>query len=465
MINPFSFAGRLARIPYFLWIVPVFLSQYAFVALVARWRGVPLDYDDLGFYAFPLRMLVAEPANVVAMGPQTYTLPNAVLFLAFVFLIVQAWAIVALSYRRVVDARVDPWLAPAAIAPLIQIAAIGFLCVIAHGDRREEAPVLAAERRRLLAGWSGGLKGLLAGMALTLAGVAMSALVFGSYGFGIFLLSPFLTGFVAAFAANLDKDMSADETSQLVLRTALLGGLLLVVTALEGVGCLVMAAPLGLAMAWVGGLFGRAVARSGRATGGQAASSVAVLPLVFAIEAAFPPSASFHTEQSVRIEAPVQAVWQAVVDMDTITEPVALHHRIGIAYPVRGRVLGEGVGALRHGEFSTGTAVERVTEWQVNRRLAFVVLQDVAGLRELSPYRHVHAPHVHGYFRTLETSFTLTSHAGGGTDLIERTTHELRLDPALYWLPFARYMVDQNNARVLRHIKRQAERTALAAVR
>jgi len=90
------------------------------------------------------------------------------------------------------------------------------------------------------------------------------------------------------------------------------------------------------------------------------------------------------------------------------------------------------------------------------------VLKDIPGLRELSPYRHVHAPHVHGYFTTSETSFELIPRADGGTQILERTSHELKLDPAIYWLPFARHMVDTNNARVLRHIKLQAEKSSVA---
>jgi len=31
------------------------------------------------------------------------------------------------------------------------------------------------------------------------------------------------------------------------------------------------------------------------------------------------------------------------------------------------------------------------------------------------------------------------------------------LDPVLYWLPLARWMVHENNARVLAHIRRHAE--------
>ena len=80
-------------------------------------------------------------------------------------------------------------------------------------------------------------------------------------------------------------------------------------------------------------------------------------------------------------------------------------------------------------------------------------------MRELSPYAHVHAPHVVGYFRTTNTSFELVRSASG-TEVIERTSHELRLEPVLYWLPLARSIVAANNARVLRHLKREAETAA-----
>jgi hypothetical protein len=83
--------------------------------------------------------------------------------------------------------------------------------------------------------------------------------------------------------------------------------------------------------------------------------------------------------------------------------------------------------------------------------------------RELSPYEHVHAPHVVGYFNSRVTSFELVLRPDGGTDIVERTSHELKLEPALYWLPLARWVVRQNNARVLAHIRRQAERSVHAA--
>jgi len=279
----------------------------------------------------------------------------------------------------------------------------------------------------------------------------------------MFMVTPFVIGAVTGYLANRKTDLGGSRTAALVASATALGGAALVVVALEGIVCIVMAAPLGFGVALAGGALGRGIALSTRRSPAQTLSGFAVLPLIFALEGVFPTATSFETHQTIAISAPPEVVWQSIVRMEPVDEPPALPFRLGIAYPLSGEFLGEGVGATRRGEFSTGTALERVTEWIPNRKLAFVVLSDVPAMRELSPYEHVYAPHVVGYFNSKVTSFELVPRFDGGTDVVERTSHELKLEPILYWLPLARWVVLQNNARVLAHIRRQAERSVQAA--
>ncbi len=144
--------------------------------------------------------------------------------------------------------------------------------------------------------------------------------------------------------------------------------------------------------------------------------------------------------------------------MSPIQEPPELVFRLGVAYPMGGELFGEGIGAVRHGLFSTGTAVERVSVWEPRHELAFEVLSEPPSMREMSFYEEVHAPHVHGYVSTVRGSFRLDSRPGGTTRLVDRTHHSMRLEPAAYWLPFARWIVRKTHERVLRHIKEEAER-------
>ncbi len=456
MINPFSFQGPIGRTTYLLWALPIFASQFVVTWLVAVWLGISIDRYDLSSY-IPLRPLLFDH---VIPSYDTRWLSLLTTLLALVVVLLVCWALVALTYRRTLDHKGDAGIAAAVLTPFLQLPVILMAFLLSpHGAAVE--PVVVQDGQRKTSAWMGALQGLIVGIALTLAAVATSALVFGTYGYGIFLASPFVIGGVSGYLANRAAELNSAETSRIVMTTGFFGCLALLVTALEGLACLIMASPLAMFAAMLGGFVGGDAGRRKRAAGGIV-SSVAVLPLIFALEAAFPPSLVFSTEQTIAVEAPPDRVWKAIVRMETIDEPVSLIHYAGVAYPVRGRVFGDGVGALRYGDFSTGTAVERVTEWEENRKLAFSVLKDIPGLRELSPYRHVHAPHVHGYFTTRETSFELIPREGGVTQIIERTSHELKLDPALYWLPFARYMVDTNNARVLRHIKAQAERSMVA---
>jgi len=452
MVTPFSFDGQLARGRYALWSIGLLLSQPALVLAVVLGRGETLRFAYWSAL-IPYRWLVTQSDG--AMLP---------VLLGLVYITIIAWALVALAFRRAADAAVDPWIATFALAPVLQIPAILFLCVMPSRSAAAVALPAAPDNARPVSGWAVATQGLIAGGGLTIASVILGALVFGTYGYGMFVVSPFIIGAMTAFIGNRRQDRGAARTNNLVLAATALGAIGLVATALEGIVCIVLAAPLVAGLALVGGMFGRWMARYSNGRRSRTAYAFALVPMMFGTENLLPAETDFSTVQTIEIDAPPARVWQALIHMDEITEPLALPFRLGVAYPLRGEIEGEGVGALRRGEFSTGTALERVTAWEPGRKLAFTVLTDVPAMHELSPYQHVHAPHVEGYFRTGETSFELVPLPEGRTEIIERSAHLLRLDPVLYWLPLARWVVAENNARVLAHIRNQAEQRPVAAL-
>ena len=400
---------------------------------------------DAEFWIAPLRELAPAYRAAPLLG-----------VLALAWLLTVMASLAALSFRRAANAGEGGWIAAFTIAPLIQIPAILYLCAAPLTRRLapRDSPLDVDAR----SDWLAIAQGVIAATALTLAAVAVGALVFGTYGFGMFVVLPFVVGALSSYLANRKRDLGGARTMSVALIATALGSVALLVAALEGAICIVMAAPLGVLIVMLGALLGRAVARRG-ASAQQTLGAVALLPLVFASETMLPMTTHFDTVQRIEIDAPPAAVWRSLVKMDMSDEPIGLPYRLGLAHPLRGAIEGEGVGALRRGEFSTGTAIERVTEWERGRRLAFVVEKDVPAMRELSFRSHVHAPHVIGYFRTILTRFELVPRANGATEVIERTAHEIRLDPILYWMPLASWVVDRNNARVLAHLKRAAEKS------
>jgi uncharacterized membrane protein YhaH (DUF805 family) len=439
MISLLSFSGKISRWPYLLWSSAAFFSQHLFILLVLQSRPSWMDWT---FYVLPLRSAItATPSSIVVLA----------------YGLLAGWVLAGLAFRRAADANISEWFAAAAIVPFFQIPVVFALSIMPARTPAQPVPTDTPAKQKTP--WIQAAQGALSGTAVTLFSVAVSTLVFHVYGYGLFVVSPFIVGAIAGYVANRDGDIGKGSTVRVALGAAMLGGLALVATALEGIVCIVMAAPIGFGFALAGGLLGRAIARLGRRSARDTAPGLALLPLVFALEYAFPPMMAFDTLQTVRINASPSAVWNAIIDMNTMDEPPGIPFRLGVAYPIRGEIVGAGVGAMRRGEFSTGTAIERVIEWIPERKLSFVVEKDVPAMHEISPYEHVHAPHAIGYFRTSLTSFELTPRADGGTELIERTAHQLKLDPATYWLPMARWIVHENNMRVLAHIRRQAEQT------
>jgi uncharacterized membrane protein YhaH (DUF805 family) len=447
----FSFKGRIRPLPYALLSLTFFFSQHLVTAgaLKAFGQGVAAD---AWFFLVPLRSLSLRP--LVVFDRQA----GAIEMLILAYFLIVAWALSSLAFRRAADAGVSEWIAAYAFTPVIQIPVILFLC-FAPSRGAADLAVEGREPSAAAPTWVPAAQGVIAGIGLTLFAVAVGALVFRSYGFGMFVISPFVIGATTAYFANRQSEIDTAQTVGLVLCATALGAIALIAFALEGAVCIIMAAPLGVLAALAGGALGRGIALSTKRSPAHTVSGIALLPLVFALESAFPAAISFDTSETIVVEAPPELVWKAIVRMEPIDAPLALPFRLGVAYPLGGEIIGEGVGALRRGEFSSGTAIERVTEWIPRRKLTFVVLNDVPSMRELSPYQHVHAPHVLGYFRTTSTSFELLPRPAGQTEIVERTSHELKLDPVFYWLALARRVVHENNARVLAHIRHQAERS------
>lgn len=431
-------AGKVSPPVYAVMTPLILLSQHLAVALCYHWEGARLELDA-GFWLLPLRRLADMPGltSMVAAG---------------VFLIgfLVAWALAVMSFRRATWSNRGYWLSLFAIFPVLQIPAMAVLAVLPRGQAAGED--LEARRIDLV----DVLQGIIAGIGLIVAAVLVSALTLGAYGWGLFVSTPFVVGMTTGYIANRQILRSAASTATYVTLAGALGGMALMMLALEGLICIILIAPLGLVAAWLGGLAGRTIARVGHHRGAPL-MSVAALPLLFAVEAAMPPAVPIATAESIEIAAPPAAVWRVVTGSRPIGLSPGLPGLAGLAYPLRGQLLGQGVGARRLGYFSTGTAVERVVEWQPDRLLAFTVLSQPPAMEEMSPYRKVHAPHLYGYVVTGDTRYILTPLTNGGTRLTLEATTILHIDPIVYFEPIARWAFQTNVRRVLTSAKLQAE--------
>ena len=166
----------------------------------------------------------------------------------------------------------------------------------------------------------------------------------------------------------------------------------------------------------------------------------------------------------MEVDAPPEIVWNHVVSFAELPPPSRFVFDLGVAHPVRARIEGSGVGAVRHCEFSTGAFVEPITHWEPGRRLAFDVAEQPPPMTEWSFYEHVHAPHLDDFLRCQRGEFRLSELPGGRTRLEGTTWYELEMGPTAYWKLWADGLIHAIHARVLEHIAREAKEESKSQV-
>ncbi len=374
------------------------------------------------------------------------------------------WIAIAMSLRRAADAGVSPWNGILVLVPVVNLVAMIVLAclptkeILPQEEIRHESTVAAANQRALDS-ISSALGGILVGALYGLVTAQLSVSVWSSYGSVLFFGTPLVTGIAAAYIYGYRQERSTSRTLGVAVSAVFLAGLALLLFAVEGVICLLMAAPIMLPLGFFGGLIGKAIADRRRRLVKGFVACLLTVPFLGGAENFLPNTTEFVVSTSVEINASPEQVWQGVVDFPEITERPEWYFRLGIASPLRARIEGRGVGAVRHCEFTTGAFVEPITVWDAPRRLAFDVTEQPDPMFELTPYRHIHPPHLDGAFRSTRGEFRLTPLANGGTRLEESTWYQLDIYPHAYWTLWTDELVHRIHGRVLRHIKRLAEST------
>lgn len=349
-----------------------------------------------------------------------------------------------LSARRSRTIRSDTVFASFAVVPWLQLLVIPILAFAKEQSKsdKEESTLIP-------------LRGALWGLGIALAAEVVFTLLLGDFGIALFVGSPFVVGLVTAYFSIREGHSHPIWAGQLAL---LLASLVLFGFAYEGLFCLILAYPLAAIAAMVGGGIGIALARM-QASRTTALSSVAILPLLLMLEVTVPPNLEFTDVHSIDVDAPPAAVWGSIVHMGRIMDQPSAPFGWGLAYPIDGRIDGQGIGAVRMGVFSTGIAYERVTRWESERELWFDVLTDPPMMQETNPFGPVNSEHLVGYFATRDARFSLRPLANGYTRLTLVTDHRLSIGPSSYFAPLARWAVSANKQRVLNHFRNQAEQS------
>jgi hypothetical protein len=297
-----------------------------------------------------------------------------------------------------------------------------------------------------------------AGVLLVLLGVR----VLVTYGWGLFIALPFVMGFTAAVTYGARRQRSLPECIIVASLSVAVLGVGLMAFAIEGLICLIMAIPIAVPVAAIGGVCGYLVQRRRWSQTGAPAFLSVVLLFVPGVQwtehAVSTSNPTFVVRSAVDIDAPPEKVWKQVVAFSEIPPPTEWVFRAGVAYPIRAEIFGRGPGAERHCVFSTGAFVEPIEVWDEPRRLKFSVTANPAPMEEWTPYAHLDTPHLQGFLVSSGGQFLLTPLPNGRTRLEGTTWYQHGLAPAAYWRVWSDVIIHKIHMRVLNHIKAEAER-------
>jgi hypothetical protein len=414
-------------------------------------------------YAFPGRL-----GGIFAVDRDERAFYLSMLALSLPFLAVG----LMLTLQRLRDAGWPLWLAAFFFAPaplnLIFFLTLSFTPGIprsgaaAMGDVID-MPAGANKAPRPRASCVRALAAILIPLPFAAAVAYLATHVFEEYGWSVFIGLPFVLPMVSVIIYGYDTPRSLMECLRLGLAWILVAGLVVLATAFEGIICLLMALPLMLPVVMLGTMVGYFIVRGHRAgrsrdLGKAAMLALATLPAMLGAEVAMSPDPPlYEVKTSLEVDAPADRVWHHVIAFPDLGPPTDAVFRSGIAFPIRARIEGRGVGAVRYCEFSTGSFVEPIEAWDEPRLLRFEVTSNPPPMREWNPFFDIHPPHLDGFLVSRRGQFRLVALPGERTLLEGTTWYSHGLWPAGYWRLWSDAIIHRIHARVLRHIKALAE--------
>jgi hypothetical protein len=462
----FSWQRTIDRVPYVLVGVLLFLVKFAIDWTVATQAfGQPWSLQNYLIWPSERALRIFDLSD----DQQTFALTMLLISLPFI------WAGILLTMHRLRAIGLPPILVLFFFVPLVNLLFFFLLSLlptrpVLDAVAAPEAEPLRPHRLRQVherlvgeSHWRSGLLALLVTVPLAVLAVVLGANVLESYGFSLFVGAPFSLGMISVLLFGFSRPQPFLPSLAVAMVSASAAGLVVLLVALEGAICLIMAAPIVYALVFLGAVVGYSIQARPWLTQQAATLTLALLILLPGVMAAESAGLAEPEERIVEteviIDAPPERVWQYVLAFPPLPEPDEWLFRAGVAYPQRAEILGSGKGAVRHCIFSTGTFVEPIEVWEAPRLLRFSVTEQPEPMTEWSPFQ-IHPPHLDHYLVSRQGEFLLEALPDGRTRLRGSTWYSNRMWPGVYWSLWSDWILHRIHRRVLAHIQELAERPA-----
>jgi uncharacterized membrane protein YhaH (DUF805 family) len=443
--------GRTGRTAYVILGVVLFALKHNLDRIVAVYFGY--DWSIFNYWIF-------DESGIENLDRHRGQFFAVLVLMAVPFV----WIGVVLTLRRLRDADLPLLLVLLFFVPFLNLLFFLLLSLMPSADPKTTSKVAGKNRffSRLIPDneFGSAALGVLTTVILGLGFVVLSVYGLAEYGWGIFVGVPFFLGLNSVLIYGFHRPRPVGKCIAVAIISVFLAGISLLAIAVEGLFCVMMAAPLAMVFAIFGGLIGYVLQhRESFANSMQVSALVLfLLPALITLEhSQAPVSPLYEVQTSVIINAAPQRVWDNVVAFAELPTPDDWMFRTGIAYPMRAQITGSGAGAVRHCVFSTGAFVEPINVWDAPRLLKFGVTEQPPVMEEWSPYAKISPPHLENYLVSKQGQFLLTRLSDGRTLLEGTTWYENRFWPGAYWRLWSDFIIHRIHRRVLVHVKNLSE--------
>lgn len=259
------------------------------------------------------------------------------------------------------------------------------------------------------------------------------------YGWGLFVILPFCIGIAGGLTPRPEDAIKGILNSLLVLF------LVILITATEGIICLLLMLPIfGLAIA-IGFLIGRTIRRALLARYDKV--RVQLIPIilflsVISVESQMsePEEVVYEVSSEIILPYSPMEVYDAIKSVDTLIAEKPFLMKLDLPVPQKCILEKEEVGALRICYFEGGRIVERITELERGRILKMDVIDYELTGREWLGFK--------------EAIYYFEPVGAGSCKMIRITTYTTDLYPRLYWEPLERMGIEQEHEYVFRNLQR-----------
>jgi uncharacterized membrane protein YhaH (DUF805 family) len=445
-LNWFSLEHKVSRKFYLLSGVGLMIFKYTIEAMVY--------FLIKGHFLSPFSFL--SPLISSTYHKELLSLADVtVLFIFALWNLPFIWIGISMSIRRAWDAGKSPWLGLLFLAPFFKYFIMCGLSLLPAREYRFDTSLVREPAKEL-----GKIATIListsVAILISIFMIGISIYIFGDYGTNLFYTTPFILGLCIGYISNRSREISFSQTASYTVFGIICSGCVILLFALEGIICMAMALPIVLIASLMGSFVGRFLVMH-RHFRKHAMYSVAFLPLFAFIESNTVEPEVFEVITGIQINASPETVWENVIGFSEIKDAPGFILSSGIAYPLRARIEGSGVGAIRYCEFTTGPFVEPITAWEPAKRLAFDVKEHPPAMQEWSPYRDISPPHLDGYFKSQRGEFRLSRNPDGTTYLEGSTWYSLKIYPHIYWKLLTHSLLHHIHTRVLTQVKNLSE--------